>query len=116
MIDASDSSLLDEVRQIRRLLELLAEPAIAQRDAKLRGELQAIVGSSAIMQRSVLLMDGTLTQTQIATRTTVHKGNLSTMVGKLESAGLLANGKKQPKLAISIPSDFFDARKERNRR
>ena len=49
------------------------------------------------------------TQTQIITLTSVNKGDLSTMVGKLESAGLLADGKKQPTLAISVPSNFFDA-------
>ena len=101
--------LLEEVHKIRSLLELLAEPAIAQRDAKLRRELRSIVGSSAKKQQSVLLMDGSRTQKEIIAHTSVHKGDLSTMVGKLESAGLLAEGKKHPKLAISIPSNFFDA-------
>src|SRR5712692_206848 len=100
--------LLAEVRQMRKLLEVLAEPAIAQRDVKLRGELRKIVGSSPKKQQSVLLMDGSRTQTQIIAQTSVNKGHLSTMVGKLESARLLADGKKHPKLAISIPLNFFD--------
>lgn len=104
-----DNELLAEVRQMRKLLELLAEPAIAQRDAKLRDELRRIVGSSQKKQQSVLLMDGSRTQAQIVAQTSVHQGDLSVMVGKLESAGLLVDGKKQPKLAISIPSSFFDA-------
>src|SRR4051794_3671520 len=90
--------LIDEVRQIRKLLELLAEPAIAQRDAKLRDELRNIVGSSVKYQQSVMLMDGSRTQAQIVAQASVHQGNLSTMVGKLETAGLLADGRKQPKL------------------
>jgi hypothetical protein len=57
--------LLEEVRQMRKLLELLAEPAIAQRDAKLRDELRTIVGSSTPKQESVLLMDGSRTQAQL---------------------------------------------------
>src|SRR5438046_2222069 len=109
MNDEHAQLVLEEVRQMRKLLELLAEPAIAQRDAKLRDELRKIVGSSLKKQQSVLLMDGSRTQTQIITLTSVNKGDLSTMVGKLESAGLLADGKKQPTLAISVPSNFFDA-------
>jgi hypothetical protein len=109
MNDEHAQLLLQEVQQIRKLVELLAEPAIAQRDAKLREELRKIVGSSSQKQRAVFLMDGSRTQTQIITQTSVNKGNLSTMIAKLEGAGLLANGKKHPKLAISIPPNFFDA-------
>ena len=101
--------LLSEIRQMRKLLELLAEPVIAQRDAKLRGALRDIVGSSAKKQQAVMLMDGSRTQAQIVAQTSVNQGHLSTMVGQFESAGLLLDGKKQPKLAISIPSHFFDA-------
>ncbi len=97
---------------MRKLLELLAEPAIAQRDAKLRDELRKIVGSSSKKQQSVLLMDGSRTQAQIVAQTAVHQGDLSTMLGKMENTGLLADGKKQPKLAISIPANFFDANAE----
>lgn len=112
MNDDHAELLLDEVRQVRKLLELLAEPAIAQRDAKLRDELRNIVGSSSKKQQSVLLMDGSRPQKQIIAETLVHQGDLSTMVGRLENAGLLANGKKQPKLSISIPPNFFHATPE----
>lgn len=108
--------LISEVRQLRTLLELIAEPAIAQRDGKLREELRKIVGSSTKKQNSVLLMDGSRSQKQIISETSVHQGDLSTLVGRLEQAGLLADGKKQPKLVISIPSNFFDASPESQRR
>jgi hypothetical protein len=101
--------LLEEARQIRKLLELLAEPAIAQRDARFRDELRKIVGSSLKKRSAVFLMNGSRTQTQIVAETGVHAGELSTMVGKLEKAGLLADGKKHPKLSILIPANFFDA-------
>jgi len=114
MNDEHAQLLLEEVRQMRKMLELLAEPAIAQRDAKLRDELRKIVGASSKKQQSVLLMDGSRTQAQIITQTSVNQGDLSTVVGKLESAGLLADGKKQPKLAIAIPMNFFDANAETN--
>ena len=105
----NDGQLLEEVRQIRKLLELLAEPAIAQRDSKLRDEIRKLVGTSSKKQQSVLLMDGSRTQKQIIAETSLDQGDMSKIVGKLESIGLLADGKKQPKLAISIPSNFFEA-------
>jgi hypothetical protein len=114
MNDELGRHLLEEVRQIRKLLELLAEPAVAQRDAKLRDELRKFVGSSQKKQQSVLLMDGNRTQAQIIALSSVNQGDLSRLVGKMESAGLLADGKKQPKLAISIPANFFDANAETN--
>ncbi len=108
MNDEYAQLLLEEVSQMRRLLELLAEPAIAQRDAKFRNELREIVGSSSQKQESVFLMDGSRTQSQIVKQTSVNQGHLSTMVSKMEEVGLLADGRKHPKLAISIPADFFE--------
>ena len=105
--------LLDEIRRIRKLLELMAEPAIAQRDAKLRDELRSIVGTSVKKQKSALLMDGSRTQIQIIADTAVDKSDLSKMVTRLESAGLLSDGKKQPRLSISIPLNFFDGTPKR---
>lgn len=101
--------LLDEVRHLRKLVELLAEPAIAQRDSRLRDELKRVTGTSAKNQQSVLLMDGTRAQKDIVAKTGIHKGQLSTMVSKLEETGLITNKNKHPKLTITIPTSFFDA-------
>lgn len=103
------AEILSSVREIKCLLELLAEPAIAQRDARLRSELRQIVGSSKQKQKSVLLMDGTRRQKDIQQEAAVHKGNLSELVGRLNSAKLLTGDAKTPKLAISIPSNFFES-------
>lgn len=108
MTEEQHGLFLEELRQIRALLELLAEPAIAQRDAKLRGKLREIVGSSNKKQKSVSFMDGTRTQKEIINETGVNQGDLSRMVGKLITVGLLANGRKKPKLVISIPPHFFE--------
>lgn len=106
----NDSSMvLQEIREIRKLLELLAEPAIAARDAKLRQSLLNIVGASAAAKSAVPLMDGSRTQADIAKQTGIHKGNLSTLVGKLGEAKLLGNNTKQPHLSITIPTNFFDS-------
>jgi hypothetical protein len=111
MSDESNE-LLEIVRKIHTLLELLAEEKIAQRDAKQRTALLEIVGTSVTKQRSVFLIDGTRTQTEIHGKTSVNKGHLSTMVGKLHKAKLLAADTKRPKLAISIPSSFFESNAE----
>jgi hypothetical protein len=107
----SDNSaeLLEAVRDIRKLLELLAEPAIAQRDAKLRNELRLIVGASKPGQMSVRLMNGKRTQKEIHAETSMNKGNLSTLVSKLSEAKLLTGDPKLPSLAISIPPNFFES-------
>jgi hypothetical protein len=107
----SDNSaeLLEAVRKIYGLLELLAEDKIAQRDAKQRTALLEIVGTSATIQKSIFLMDGTRTQKEIRTETSAHQGNLSTTVGKLYKAKLLAGDTKTPRLAISIPPNFFES-------
>ncbi len=103
------SELLETVRKIYGLLELLAEEKIAQCDAKQRAELREIVGSSKPKQKSIFLMDGTRNQKQIHEKTSVNRGHLSTMVGKLHKAKLLVGDTAKPHLAISIPSTFFEA-------
>lgn len=102
------SELVETVRKIHGLLELLAEEKIAERDAKQRTNLREIVGASPPKQKSVFLMNGTRTQKEIRIATGVNQGNLSTMVGKLHKAKLLAGNTEMPKLAISIPANFFE--------
>jgi hypothetical protein len=106
----SDSSaeLLETVRKIHGLLELLAEDKIAERDAKQRKTLVEIVGRSVPMQKSVYLMDGKRSQKEIYTEASAHQGQLSTLVGKLNAANLLVGDTRTPRLAISIPPNFFD--------
>jgi hypothetical protein len=104
----SSSELLETVRKIHGLLELLAEDKIAERDAKYRSALLAIVGSSKGGQKAVLLMDGTRTQAEIQRAAPMDHSNLSKLVGKLHGANLVTSDVKGPKLAISIPANFFE--------
>jgi hypothetical protein len=104
----SDDRILTVLHKIHSLLELLAEDKIAERDAKQRKLLRDIVGSSIPMQKSVQLMDGTRTQKDIHTDTSANRGHLSTLVGKLHTAGLIEGDTKTPKLRISVPSNFFE--------
>ena len=100
--------ILEAIREVRELLRLLAEPAIAQRDEKFRNELRRIVGASPQRMKSVLGMDGTKTQKAICQETGMSSGNMSTLVKNLSTAKLLVSDPKQPKLAISIPPNFFE--------
>lgn len=102
------AELVDLARKIHGLLELLAEDKIAERDAKQRKMLLEIVGTSAPMQKAVILMDGSRTQKDIHLETSANRGHLSTLVGKLHAAQLLAGDTKTPKLVISLPSSFFE--------
>jgi hypothetical protein len=108
MSEESDE-LLKAVQQIRDLVRLMAEPAIAERDQKLRAELKRIVGNSAPKAKSVFRMDGSRTQAVIRSETGINQGHLSTLVKNLANSKLLSGDGKKPKLAISIPATFFDA-------
>jgi hypothetical protein len=95
------------LREMRDLLRLIAEPAIAERDAKLRDELRRIVGRSSPRAKSAQLMDGNRSQRDIHRETAINEGDLSVFVKKLKDAKLLT-GDGKPKLTISIPPTFFD--------
>jgi DNA-binding Lrp family transcriptional regulator len=87
----------------------MAEPAIAERDRKLRAELRRIVGKSAVRSKAVMLMDGSRSQRDIHRESGVHEGNLSTLVKQLRESKLIAGDGKRPALAIPVPANFFDA-------
>lgn len=101
--------LLSAVQEIRDLVRLMAEPAIAERDRKLRAELKQVVGKSAAKSKSVFLMDGSRTQADIRRETKINKGHLSTLTKTLGASKLLTGDGKKPKLAISIPATFFES-------
>jgi DNA-binding transcriptional ArsR family regulator len=103
------AQMLTVLEEMRDLLRLLAEPAIAARDKKLREELRGIAGSATGKKaKAVLLMDGTRTQANIVENCGISKGNLSGLVKELRAAELLKGDPKQPQLVIPIPSNFFE--------
>lgn len=108
MTDLS-AQMLHVLAEMRDLLRLLAEPAIAERDKRLREELRNLGGiATGKKAKAILLMDGTKTQAEITKTCGVHKGDLSGLVKKLNSAGLLSDDLKQPKIVIPIPANFFE--------
>jgi hypothetical protein len=95
------------ILEIRDLLRLLAAPAIAERDKKVREDIQRVVGQSEKKQTALMLMDGSKTQTEIHMATGFNKGHLSTMVKQLSEMGVLEEDTKKPKIKIYIPANFF---------
>lgn len=108
MGDHSEQMLL-VLSEMRDLLRLLAEPAIAQRDKKLREALRALAGSATGKKaKAILLMDGSKNQAGISNECGIDRSDLSGLVKKLKAAELLSGDPKQPCLAISIPPNFFE--------
>jgi hypothetical protein len=95
------------LREMRDLLLVMAEPALAKRDEKLRAELQAIVGKSKLRANAVFLMDGARSQTAIINESGIDPGQLSRFVKALREASLLGK-EENPKLVIVIPPNFFE--------
>ena len=105
----NSNDVLEILSEMRDLLRLLAEPAIAERDKKMRVALRAIAGSSAGKKaKSIVLMDGVRTRQEIIAGSKIDASDLSALVKKLTAEKLLVGDAKQPRLAISIPSNFFD--------
>lgn len=107
-MDEISKELLNAVHEIRDLVRLLAEPAIAERDKKLREELRRLVGRSPKKSKAVFLMDGKRKQADIQRESAINQGDLSTLVKELRAAKLITADAKQPELTISIPSNFFE--------
>jgi hypothetical protein len=97
------------LREMRDLLLVMAEPALAKRDEKRRAALRDIVGKSQQKAKAVLLMDGARTQSAIGKETKFDAGNLSRLVKMLREAELITeDAKENLKLVIPISGNFFD--------
>lgn len=95
------------LREMRDLLRVMAEPALAKRDAELRASLSALVGKSRSKADAVVLMDGSRNQAAIQKQSGMDQGDLSRLVKALRERKLLGPNEKQPKLVIPVPSNFF---------
>lgn len=98
------------LREIRDLLLVVAEPALAKRDQARRASLRETVGHGKTKNaRAVLLMDGKRTQAVLCKESGVDQGNLSRLVKRLREKGLVKADEKHPELVITIPPNFFEA-------
>ena len=103
---AEDTELL---REIRDLLLLIAEPALSQRDERLRGALLKIVGQSSQRAEAVAMMDGTRSQATIRTDCGMDKGNFSRFLKSLREQKLIGPDDGNPKLTFPAPPSLIDS-------
>jgi hypothetical protein len=97
------------LREIRDLLRLIAEPALAKRDERLRTSLQQVVGKSKQKAEAVILMDGTRSQATIRKDCGIDDGNLSRLVKALRQAELIGPDDKHLRLVFPVPSNLVAA-------
>lgn len=102
------SQEIELLTEIRDLLQIMAEPALAKRDATLRSSLRGVVGSSSKRAKAVLLMNGTRTQSAIVRESGMDQGNVSRLVKGLADAKLISADQKHPRMLLKVPSTFFD--------
>jgi hypothetical protein len=101
---SEDTELL---REIRDLLLLLAEPAIAKRDESQRAELRQLVGRSKAKAKAVAAMDGSRSRQVICNESGIDQGDLSRLIKILRERKLIVDG-DMPKLVIALPTAFFE--------
>ena len=101
------------LREIRDLLRLMAEPALAKRDERLRASLLQVLGKSKQKAEAVVLMDGTRSQTDIRNACKIDDGNLSRLVKALREAELIEVDEKHPKLVFPAPASLLDVDKDK---
>lgn len=94
--------------EIRDLLLLMAEPALAKRDATLREALRKTVGTGRKKAAAALLMDGSRSKVELANQSGIDNGNLSRLVKELTEAKLIGPDQKLPRLVIKIAPNFFE--------
>lgn len=102
------SQEIELLTEIRDLLRVMAEPALAERDASLRAALREIVGKSKKKAKAILLMDGSRLQREIRKEANIDQGDLSRFVKKLTAEKLIAIDYGKPRLLLSVPSGFFE--------
>src|SRR5260370_16781781 len=94
------------LREIRGLWRLVAEPAIGERDERVRTELRQIGGKSKQKADAVALMNGMRSQAAIRKECGIDGGDLSRLVKALK-AGRLIGPDDDPKLTIPLPPNLL---------
>jgi hypothetical protein len=96
------------LREMRDLLRVIAEPALAERDKKRRASLLEVVGKSKRKSEVVLLMNGSKTKAELHKESGMDQGDVTRLVSALRAKELLKGDEKHPELVISIPPNFFE--------
>lgn len=98
--------------EIRDLLQIIAEPQLADRDRKARQRIREVAGRSGKKQAAVLLMDGTRSRSEISQQSELDSGNLSRFIAELREAGVLAEPDGKAKTVCPLPPTLFEQEDE----
>jgi hypothetical protein len=101
------SKEIELLTEIRDLLQVVAEPALAKRDEKFREAVRTVVGKGQKKRDAIMLMDGSRTESVIAKEASIDPGQLNRLVKALKAALLVGQDGKHPKLHVKLPSNFF---------
>jgi hypothetical protein len=96
------------LREIRDLLVLIAEPALAKRDEGLRTALLELAGRSKAKRGAILLMDGARSRADVCRESGIDQGDLSRLVKALREKNLIGPD-DPPKIILALPPKFFEA-------
>src|SRR5437763_16024848 len=88
-LDCEMNEQTELLTEIRDLLRVIAEPALAERDKRLRTELLETVGKSKPKSKAVILMDGSKGQNEIRKESGIDQAQLSRLVKDLREGGLI---------------------------
>jgi DNA-binding MarR family transcriptional regulator len=102
------SKEIELLTEIRDLVQVMAEPALAKHYEKLREALRGVVGKSKKKASAALLMDGSISQAAIVKETGIDQSDLSKLVKALKAESLIATDEGHPKLRIKVLPNFFD--------
>jgi hypothetical protein len=94
--------------EIRDLLQVMAEPALAKRDEKFRQAVRVVVGKSRKSASAIKLMDGSRAQAAISKEAGIDPGQLNRLIKSLEKSALIGADEKHPKLRVKLPFPFFE--------
>jgi len=96
------SKEIELLTEIRDLLQVMAEPALEKRDAKLRTSLRKLVGGSEKKAKAVLLMDGSRSRAQIVQQSGIDQGDLS----RIERGATSPTARTLGRIAEALDADL----------
>ncbi len=99
---------IELLTEIRDLLQVMAEPSLAQREEKFRDAVRAVGAKSPQRCAAIMLMDGSRSQTAIGKEADLDQSTVSRLVKALSAQSLITADEKHPKLRTKLPLNFFD--------
>jgi hypothetical protein len=93
--------------EMRDLLRLIAEPALAKRDEAHRAALREIVGKGKAKAKALELMNGSRPQSSIQKESGIDKSDLSKLLKALRTKNLLTSD-ENPNLVVPLPPKYFE--------